>query len=103
MPLYYYGFDWTYVVLVLPCLLLSLWASARVNSTFKKYSSQVSDKTKKEIEKAKNRIIKGKDVFSGNIKDNKGKKRCEEGEIIQDEILLEQMDWFVEGVKIYEE
>ena len=68
-----------------------------------KYSSQVSDKTKKEIEKAKNRIIKGKDVFSGNIKDNKGKKRCEEGEIIQDEILLEQMDWFVEGVKIYEE
>lgn len=44
MPLYYYGFDWTYVVLVLPCLLLSLWASARVNSTFKKYSSQVSSR-----------------------------------------------------------
>jgi len=42
MPLYYYGFDWTYVVLVLPCLILSLWASSRVNSTFKKYSSQIS-------------------------------------------------------------
>ena len=41
-PMYYYGFDWTYVVLVLPCLLLSLWASANVNSTFKKYSSQFS-------------------------------------------------------------
>lgn len=41
MP-YYYGFDWTYIVLVLPCLLLSLWASASVNSTFKKYSSQLS-------------------------------------------------------------
>lgn len=39
---YYYGFDWTYLVLVLPCLLLSLWASARVNSTFKKYSQQMS-------------------------------------------------------------
>lgn len=39
---YYYGFDWTYLVLVLPCLILSLWASARVNSTFKKYSQQMS-------------------------------------------------------------
>lgn len=39
---YYYGFDWTYIVLVLPCLILSLWASARVNSTFKRYSSQMS-------------------------------------------------------------
>ena len=36
--MYFYGFDMTYVVLVLPCLLLSLWASASVNSTFKKYS-----------------------------------------------------------------
>lgn len=39
---YYYGFDWTYLVLVLPCLLISLWASARVNSTFKKYAQQLS-------------------------------------------------------------
>lgn len=38
----YYGFDWTYVVLVLPCVLLSLWASSNVNSTFKKYASQYS-------------------------------------------------------------
>lgn len=43
MP-YYYGFDWTYVVLVLPCLILSLWASANVNSTFKKYSGQLSSR-----------------------------------------------------------
>ena len=42
MPYYYYGFDWTYVYLVLPCLLLSLWASSHVNSTFKKYSAQYS-------------------------------------------------------------
>lgn len=37
MP-YYYGFDWTYLVLVLPCVILSLWASSSVNSTFKRYS-----------------------------------------------------------------
>lgn len=42
MPLYYYGFDWTYVVIVLPCIILSLLASASVNSTFKKYSNQLS-------------------------------------------------------------
>ena len=39
---YYYGFDWTYLVIVLPCLILSIWASTRVNSTFKKYSEQHS-------------------------------------------------------------
>ena len=39
---YYYGFDWTYLVLVLPCLILSLWASSSVKSTFKRYSTQYS-------------------------------------------------------------
>lgn len=38
MPFYYY-FDWSYLVLVVPALLFSLWVSARVNSTFKKYSA----------------------------------------------------------------
>lgn len=44
MPYYYgyYGFDWTYLYLVLPCLILSMWASSNVNSTFKKYSRQFS-------------------------------------------------------------
>ena len=37
MP-YYYGFDWTYIVIVLPCILLSMWASSSVNSTFNKYA-----------------------------------------------------------------
>lgn len=35
-------FDWTYVVLVLPCLILSMAASANVNSTFRRYSKQHS-------------------------------------------------------------
>lgn len=42
MPYYYYGFDWTYLVIVLPCIILSLIASAKVNSTFKRYSQQLS-------------------------------------------------------------
>ena len=39
---YYYGFDMTYLYLVLPCLILSMLASHNVNSTFKKYSRQFS-------------------------------------------------------------
>lgn len=39
---YYYGFDWTYLVLVLPCIILSLWASSSVKNTFKRYSTQYS-------------------------------------------------------------
>ena len=41
---YYYGFDWTYLVLVLPCLIFAMIASNRVNSTFKKYSNQYSQR-----------------------------------------------------------
>ncbi len=32
--------DWYYLVLVIPAVILSLWASANVNRTFKKYSGQ---------------------------------------------------------------
>lgn len=35
-------FDWTYLAIVLPCVLLSLWASSNVNSTFNKYANQHS-------------------------------------------------------------
>ncbi|MBQ1502450.1 MAG: zinc metallopeptidase, partial [Clostridia bacterium] len=42
MP-YFYGFDWTYLVFVIPAIVLSLWAQIKVSSTFKKYSSVPSD------------------------------------------------------------
>ena len=42
MPYYYYGFDRTYLMLILPCMIFSLIASSSVNSTFKKYSTQYS-------------------------------------------------------------
>ncbi len=43
MPYYYgYGFDWTYLVLVLPCMIFAMIASSNVNNTFKKYSKQLS-------------------------------------------------------------
>lgn len=41
---YYYGYDWTMIVLVLPCMIFAMIASARVNSTFKKYATQYSQR-----------------------------------------------------------
>lgn len=41
---YGYGLDWTYLVLVLPCIVLSLWASANVKSTFNRYSTQYNSR-----------------------------------------------------------
>lgn len=41
---YYYGFDWTYLFLVIPSIILSLWASTSVNRTFQKYSNQTSQR-----------------------------------------------------------
>ena len=76
MPYYYYGFDWTYVYLVLPCVLLSLWASANVNSTFKKYSKQYSQRRLTGAEAAQ-RVLSANGVHgvriekvSGNLTDH---------------------------------
>lgn len=41
---YYYGFDWSYLVYVLPALIFSLWASYNVKSTFAKYTKVASDR-----------------------------------------------------------
>ena len=37
-------FDWTYIVLVLPAVIFSLWASARVKSTFARYQNQYASR-----------------------------------------------------------
>ena len=37
MP-YYYGFDYYYLVLVLPCVFFAVWAQFKVKSTFDRYS-----------------------------------------------------------------
>ncbi len=69
-------FDWTYVVMVLPCILLSLWASARVNSTFRRYSQQLSARHLT-AEQAAQRVLSANGVsgvqiqrVSGNLTDH---------------------------------
>lgn len=66
------------------------------------YSSKVEEDIRSGVEMAKNELYAGKDVFSGLIYDNEGQLRCNQGESISDEVLLEKMDWYVEGVVIYE-
>ena len=66
------------------------------------FSSCVDEDTIRQVETAKQEILSGKDVFSGVIYDNTGELRCDVGETISDEILLNQLDWYVDGVVIYE-
>ena len=67
------------------------------------YSEAVTQEQMEEIEKAKEEILLGRHIFSGEIYDLEGKQRCGENENISDEVLLRQMNWFAEGVKIYGE
>lgn len=66
-------------------------------------SPLVSQEIIHNVELAKKEIISGERIFSGLIIDNQGKVRCNEGETISDQILMNGMDWHVEGVEIYEE
>ena len=66
------------------------------------YSALVDEEIRQKVEEAKKELMAGKNVFSDVIYDNKGLLRCGEGESVSDEILLERMDWYVEGVRLDE-
>ena len=73
---YFYGFDPAYLLLVLPCVILSLWASSNVNSTFKRYSQQYSRRGLTGAEAAR-RVLSANGVtgvridrISGNLTDH---------------------------------
>ena len=74
MPYFY--FDWTYMVLVLPCIILSLWASSNVKTTFNRYSKQYSSRRITGADAA-NRVLSANGVtgvrierVSGNLTDH---------------------------------
>ena len=66
MPYYYYGFDWSYLVLVLPCVLFAAIASARVNRTFQRYSQQISARRITGAEAAR-RVLEANGVYGVQI------------------------------------
>ena len=67
------------------------------------FSPVISEDIKAEVTSAINEMLAGQDVFSGVIYDREGSLRCKENQVIRDEVLLEQLDWYVEGVEFYGE
>lgn len=66
-------------------------------------SKRVPESVKKVIEEVRQEFMSGGDVFTGRIYDNKGGVRCDSGECLSDEVLFNNMDWYVEGVVVYED
>jgi len=66
------------------------------------YSSMVTPEIQQAVTDAQADIIAGKDIFLGELYDNTGVLRCETGEALSDEYLMKQLDWYVDGVVIYE-
>ena len=67
MPYFFYGFDWTYLVLVLPCMIFAMIASSNVNKTFQKYATQYSQRRLTGAEAAQ-RVLAQNGVTSVRIK-----------------------------------
>lgn len=66
------------------------------------YSDLVTKDTRQLIAAEEERIGTTRDVFSGMIYDNTGVMRCGENERISDDELFDHIDWYVEGVSVYE-
>lgn len=65
------------------------------------FSPLVGQDARKAVEEAKQEILSGQDVFTGEIYDNEGNQHCAEGEAMSDNTLQKKMNWLVEGVRVY--
>ncbi|SEL35503.1 basic membrane protein A [Butyrivibrio sp. ob235] len=68
----------------------------------KTYSKVIPEEVIKEIDDRKEKLINVQDVFYGDLYSNDGTKKCSKGQRISDDALFRRMDWFVEGVEVYE-
>ena len=66
------------------------------------YSPRVTSEMITELDSLKQELINDKLIFSGKIYDNTGQIRCEDGEAISDDTLLEDINWLVKGVEVLE-
>ncbi len=79
------------------------WLGLEENAvTMYRLSPLVSEQAAFLASMEKQRITNDFGVFSGIIYDNRGIRRCDSGEKIKDNELFLNMDWFAEGVEIYE-
>ena len=66
------------------------------------FSSEIPKELIPVIEENMEKFRNGWDVYLGEIYRSDGVKMCDENERISDDALLFKMDWFVEGVEVYE-
>lgn len=64
-------YDYWYIILVMPCVILSLWASFNVKSTFKKYSKQYSSRRLTGAEAAQ-RVLSANGVYNVRVEQISG-------------------------------
>ena len=68
----FYGFDWTYLVFILPCVLLSLFCQIKVSSAFSKYS-QVPNSRRMTGAQAAEYVLRQNGVYGVRIEHVAGK------------------------------
>ena len=66
------------------------------------YSPLIPETVREELAERREKLINVQDVFYGDIFTNEGERKCSKGQRIRDDALLRRMDWFVEGVEVYE-
>lgn len=65
-------------------------------------SPRLSPQEEALVLRARQELLGGYAVFSGDILDREGQVRCRAGEVIANNSLREKMDWLVKGVEIIE-
>jgi len=68
-----------------------------------KLSPYVNDDIKNKIEEYSEKIKMGQYIFANEIYDRGNNLRCNEGEVLSDDYLLNNMNWLIRGVEIYED
>lgn len=83
---------------------ISYWLGIEIDAVrLAFYSPIVNADARTTVQRAIEELKNGKEVFSGEIFDNKGHKRCGRDEIIGDASLFNYFDWLVKGVEEYED
>lgn len=79
------------------------WIGLEKDAVFlSEFSPEVTDEIREEVEAAAREITNSTDVFSGEIYDTRGVLRCSANENLSDKLLLQDFDWFVDGVRFFE-
>ena len=66
------------------------------------YSPVVTPEQQQKIEALSQELLNDKQIFSGKLYDNQGNLKCNDGEAISENVLLERMNWLVRGVEVLE-